>query len=151
VTARDDTNRPRSAWREIGAHPLAGQMGRYAITGIVVAIVYIGATLGLSGPGGLPVQVAIPVAILIAAILHFTMQRFFVFASGDEYQLGMTGQLRRYAVLNAGQYVATAAGTALGHHVLGLRQQVAYVICALAITSVTFLFLRTRVFHATGA
>jgi putative flippase GtrA len=133
-------------------HPLAQQLGRYGVVGAVIAVVYFGLTLLLSGPIGLPIQAAIPISYVVAAALHFAGQRHFVFAGHrDQYELAAHQQAQRFVALNVCQYTLTAAITWVLDQPLGLDAQVSYVLAAMSITVLTFFTLRTRIFHAQDA
>jgi putative flippase GtrA len=122
-------------------------LSRYAVAGAVVAVVYVGGTLLLSGPVGLPIQAAIPIAYVVAVTLHFLLQRTFVFRHDDGFALSVREQIVRYLLIAATQYPATAALTALLPALFGLSEQVAYLI-TVAVISLTFFFvLRRGVFH----
>jgi putative flippase GtrA len=121
--------------------------GRYALAGAAVAITYIGLTLLLSGPGQLPIQAAILVGYVLAVALHFTLQRLFVFRDRSAFALSAREQAGRYVAIGFAQYAATAALTALLPSALGVSEQVAYVATVVVISALTFLLLRTRVFH----
>jgi putative flippase GtrA len=121
---------------------------RYGLAGVLVATTYVGLTLALSGPGGLPIQVVIPVALAAAVALHFVLQRRFVFVDRTTFALSRAEQARRYLVIVAIQYAITAAATAVLPELLGTTEQVVYVATVVAISVTTFLFLRARVFHA---
>ena len=54
---------------------------RYAISGSSSTLTYIALTLLVSGPLGVPIQIAIPVSYAMALVLNFTLQRHFVFPS----------------------------------------------------------------------
>jgi putative flippase GtrA len=120
---------------------------RYAAAGGAVGLLYVGGTLLLSGPVGLPIQAAIPIAYLLAVACHFLLQRLFVFRHDGGFALSVREQIVRYLLIAATQYPATAALTALLPALFGLSEQVAYLI-TVAVISVTFFFvLRWRVFH----
>lgn len=121
-------------------------MMRFAIAGGTVAIVYIGLGLLLSGPAGIPIQMAIPCAYLPSIALHFSLQRWFVFASG-EFMLSMRTQVWRYIGVAFAQYLLTAGLTYLLPVVFGVSDRVAYVIAVLTAMVLTFLTLRLAVFH----
>jgi putative flippase GtrA len=125
-----------------------GQLMRYAIAGATVAAVYIGLTLSLSGPAGLDIQAAIPIAYVTAICLHFTLQRWFVFHDAGAFALAMHHQIGRYVVLGLSQYGLTAAATAILPGALDLPERVVYVCAVGAISGISFILLRTRVFHA---
>lgn len=133
--------------RRVLAPGASGQAVRYVIAGATVAAVYIGATLLLSGPAGAPIQAAIPVAYVTAVSLHFVLQRFFVFGDAKAFALAVHHQVGRYVAIGAVQYALTAASTALLPPALGLSEQVVYAGTVAAISAMTFIFLRTRVFH----
>ena len=133
--------------RRVLAPGAQGQAVRYVIAGATVAAVYVGATLLLSGPAGAPIQAAIPVAYVTAVSLHFVLQRFFVFADAKAFALAVHHQIGRYVAIGAVQYAITAASTALLPPALGLSERVVYVGAVAAISAMTFIFLRTRVFH----
>jgi putative flippase GtrA len=120
---------------------------RYALAGAAVALSYIGLTLLLSGPGALPIQLAIAVAYLLAVALHFTLQRAFVFRDRQAFALSGREQAGRYVAIGVAQYSATAAATAVLPAALGASEEVVYVGTVVVISAATFLVLRTRVFH----
>jgi putative flippase GtrA len=128
---------------------LSRDAGRYVLAGAAVALTYIGLTLLLSGPGQLPIQVAIPIGYVLAVALHFTLQRTFVFRDREAFALTAREQAGRYVAIGIAQYALTAAATALLPSALGASEQVVYVATVVVISAITFLFLRTRVFHGT--
>jgi putative flippase GtrA len=130
------------AWKSSLRHVL-----RYAAAGGVVGLLYVGGTLLLSGPVGLPIQAAIPIAYGVAVACHFLLQRLFVFRHDGGFALSVREQIVRYLLIAATQYPATAALTALLPALFGISEQVAYLI-TVAVISVTFFFvLRWGVFH----
>jgi putative flippase GtrA len=126
---------------------LVQHAARYGLAGMVVATTYVGLTLLLSGPAGLPIQLVIPVALTAAGVLHFALQRRFVFTDRDEFALAPAAQARWYLVIAIVQYAVTAASTALLPGFLGTTEQVVYVATVVAVSGTTFLFMRSRVFH----
>jgi putative flippase GtrA len=137
------------ALRLLVAHPLAGPTIRYGIAGTLVAAVYLGAPLLFNGALGWPLEVAIPVAYTLAVILHFNLQRHFVFRHVQTFALSTRAQIGRYVVMGAIQYPATALSTALLPKLLGLSARATFVCTALAISLTFFLVLRSHVFHPT--
>jgi putative flippase GtrA len=121
---------------------------RYGLAGLVVGAVYVGLTLVLSGPAGLPIQFVIPFSLAVAVAVHFALQRRFVFVDRSSFALSGAEQARRYLVIVAIQYVVTAAATAILPELLGTTEQLAYLGTVAVISLTTFLFLRSRVFHA---
>lgn len=127
---------------------LAGQGLRYLVAGAIVGLVYVGLTLLLSGPVGVPIQLAIPVSYATAIVLHFLLQRVFVFAHVATFALSARAQAGRYVAIALVQYPLTALATAVLPGVLGLSQQLVYLATTAVITLATFIVLRTRVFHS---
>jgi putative flippase GtrA len=130
-------------------HPLAGVGLRYAMTGAVVGLVYIGTPVVLNGGAGVPIEVAIPIAYVLAVSLHFNLQRHFVFRHVAEFALSRRQQVGRYLMIGAVQYPTTAIATAVLPDVLRLSQRATYVVVTLTMSLVFFLLLRTHIFHPT--
>ncbi len=120
---------------------------RFVLSGGTVAVVYLGLGLLLSGPLGVPIQIAIPVSYVISVLFNYSMQRWFVFAHADEFALSRQAQFLRYVQIGAAQYALTALATAVLPDVLGLDEQVVYVATALLAAAITFIVLRLVVFH----
>jgi putative flippase GtrA len=124
------------------------QAMRFVLSGSTVAVVYLGLGLLLSGPIGVPIQIAIPVAYVISVLLNYTLQRVFVFADREQFALEARSQFVRYIQLGAVQYGLTALATAVLPGWLGVSEQVVFVAVALIAAAVTFVLLRFVVFHA---
>jgi putative flippase GtrA len=139
--------RMRSA-RRLANHPLAGSGLRYVTAGATVAAVYLGLPVVLNGGAGVPIQAAILIALILAASLHFTLQRYFVFRHVAVFALSRRQQVARYVVIWAGQYGVTAAATAILPKLLGLSSRATFVVVTLVISATFFIVLRTRIFHA---
>ena len=120
---------------------------RFVLSGGTVAVVYLGLGLLLSGPFGVPIQIAIPVSYVVSVLFNYSMQRWFVFAHSDAFALTPQAQFVRYVQIGAAQYVLTALATAVLPDVLGLDEQVVYVATALIAAAITFVVLRLVVFH----
>jgi putative flippase GtrA len=123
---------------------------RFVLAGGTVAVVNLCTTL-LLNTVGVPLQVAIPIGYVLGLTLHFTLQRLFVFANHDEFNLELHHQLGRYLATAGGQYLATAGLTALLPGLLGLDQRVVYVGVVVVLTVVTYLVNRAFVFHGSSA
>lgn len=123
---------------------------RYAINGSATTLLYIFLTLMLDGPGGLPIQVAIPVAYVSSLVVNFTLQRAFVFKS-DGFALSRRSQLMRYGAAVLVQYTITATSTAKLPRLLGVPERNVYVVTVLCLALCAFLTLRSVVFHSTDA
>jgi putative flippase GtrA len=137
----------RGVLRQALSPEARGQLVRYGIAGATVAVVYIGLTLLLSGPVGLPIQAAIPIAYVTAITVHFTLQRWFVFHDAGAFALVMHHQVGRYLAIGLVQYATTAAATAVLPSVLGLPEKVVYVAAVGVLSVGSFVLLRTSVFH----
>ena len=119
---------------------------RFVVSGTIVAAVYLGIPIGLSSVG-IPIEVAIPIAYVVAATLHFNLQRRFVFRHVPEFALTTRQQISRYVVMGAVQYPVTALLTALLPKALGVSQNAAFVGVACSWSVFLFLTLRSHVFH----
>lgn len=123
---------------------------RFVTAGGFVAFVNLG-TGALLLALGVEVQLTVALAYLAGVTTHFTLQRLFVFAGEGEFALTLPQQLRRYAVLAAVQYPATAGLVAV-LIAIGCSNLAAVVCAALLVAPVTYVVLRTRMFHvAAGA
>ena len=130
------------SWLAVGRQTLL-----YAIAGSFTTIVYVGLTLLLSGPAGLSIHAAIPIGYVTALLLHFNIQRRVVFKREEGFTLGRFHQGRRYLTTAAVQYSLAALATAVLPELLGVDERVVYLCTALSLAAVTFLILRTHVFH----
>lgn len=125
----------------------ARQYGRFLIAGLTTALVYLGGTLLLSGPLGLNIQLSIPLAYAASLAVHFSLQRYFVFTSQEQFKLAFHQQAGRYLGIAAAQYAATALATAKLPAALGVTSQEAYLLAAVGASAASFLLLRGLVFH----
>ncbi len=135
--------------RTLLGHELTGPLIRYAMAGGCVAVVYLSLPLFLHDVVGMPIETAIPIAYAIALILHFNLQRHFVFHHIDEFALTKRGQIARYAVIAAVQYPTTALATAFLPGLLHISSDVAFLTITPTISLITFLLLSSHVFHPT--
>ena len=87
---------------------LAGSTVRYAIAGATVAGTYLAIPLGLGWLFAVPIEVAIPIAYVLAVSLHFMLQRHFVFRHVETFALTTRQQIGRYIAMGAVQYPTTA-------------------------------------------
>jgi putative flippase GtrA len=126
---------------------LTAETLRYIIGGSFTTIVYVGMTLTLARVVHAPIQLAIPISYGTALLLHFLLQRKFVFKREEGFALERHHQLRRYLTTAATQYGLAALSTAVLPGVLGVHEQVVYVVTALTLAAGTFLILRAHVFH----
>ena len=103
--------------------------------------------LMLSGPVGLPLPAAIPIAYLSSLVVNYVLQRVFVFAHAQAFAVGVGSQFVRYILVAALQYVLIVMLTALLPGPLGLAERVVYVAAVLLTPVLTFALLRAKVFH----
>lgn len=127
---------------------IAGQGARFALAGATVMAVYVGSTTLLSSIVGLPFQYALAIGYCAGLVVHFTLQRRFVWAHGENFALGLRGQATRYLVAAAAQYGVTAASTALLPAALGLPTEAVYLATVAVVVSTNFLVFRHGIFHA---
>lgn len=120
---------------------------RFVMVGGTVAVLYLAGTLVLNSLG-MPIQAAIPTAYVASLFVHFTLQRYFVFANHDEFALGLRHQVPRYLVTAAIQYAVTALLTAVLPDLLHANERLVYSVVAVAAAMVTYAVNRAAVFHA---
>jgi putative flippase GtrA len=120
---------------------------RFGASGALTAVTYLGGTLLLSGPLGISLQIAILVAYALSLCLHFTLQRYVVFRDHDRFELELHRQAGRYLAVAGAQYAFTATVIAVVPGLLHVDERVVYVVTALFAATVSFVLLRTRVFH----
>lgn len=143
VRARiDDLRSPSSG--------LLGQLLRFGLVGSLVAVVYLTVTTLLYKVFGLPFQLALAVGFTTGLILHFTLQRLFVWIHHEEFALPLHHQLGRYLAMAATQYGVTAASTAWLPGVLKLDTEVVYLLTMVIVTTAGFLLMRLVIFHPDG-
>jgi putative flippase GtrA len=135
--------------RRISEHPLTGQTVRYGIAGAFVMVVYLCLPLLFDDALHWPIQVAIPIAYVLAVSLQFALQRKFVFRHVAEFALPVRAQIVWYVAVGAIQYPTTALGTFALPKLFGISDRAAFVGTSLAFSVVFFLFIRGRVFHGT--
>ena len=145
----DSTDAPAEALDtqpDVPNDSLGGRAARFIIAGGAMAIFYLGLT-SLLALIGIPFQAALIVSFLAAVVVHFTLQRLFVWSHRGEYALPMRRQLRRYLPLVVVQYITTAVAMAILPKWLGLPVLPVYIVFALCYSLFNFLFFRARVFH----
>ncbi len=107
---------------------MLGQGVRFALSGGTVALVYLATTTVLAEVVGLPFQVALAIGFCVGLVVHFTLQRLFVWSHHEEFALPLSHQLGRYLAVAAAQYGVTAASTALLPHALGVSTEIVYLV-----------------------
>lgn len=126
---------------------LLEQGARYILTGGTVTVVYLGTTTVLADVVGLPFQIALAIGACAGLVVHFTLQRFFVWAHRDKYALALRHQAARYLVFAGAQYGLTAASTAILPTALGLPVELVYFGTVAILVSLNFLVFRNVIFH----
>jgi putative flippase GtrA len=132
---------------DVSNDSLRGRAARFVIAGGAMAIFYLGLT-SLLAVIGMPFQAALIVSFLAAVVVHFSLQRVFVWSQRGKYALPMRQQLRRYLPLVVVQYITTAAATAILPTWVGLPVLAVYIGFTVLYSLFNFLFFRARVFHA---
>ncbi len=125
-----------------------GQGARFVIAGATVMVVYLTSTTVLADVVGLPFQAALAIGYCLGLVVHFTLQRLFVWAHGEAFALAMHHQAFRYLSVAAVQYGVTAASTALLPEALGAPTELVYVVTVGVVTVTNFLVFRHGIFHA---
>ncbi len=130
------------------ASGIVNQGVRFALAGGTVMAVYVTTTTLLASGFGLPFQIALAVGYTVSLVLHFTLQRTFVWTRHEGFALPLEHQAARY-LLNAGaQYGITAASVAVLPKALGWPIELVYLATTGVVVSVNFFVFRHGVFHA---
>jgi putative flippase GtrA len=127
---------------------LLGQGVRFALSGGTVALIYLATTTVLADVAGMPFQAALAIGFCLGLVVHFTLQRVFVWAHHEEFALPLGHQVGRYLAVAAVQYGVTAASTALLPSALGVSTEIVYLVTVAAVVSTNFLVFRNGIFHA---
>jgi putative flippase GtrA len=127
---------------------LAGQGFRFALSGTVVALVYVAVTTVLHDLFDVRFQIALAIGFVTSVSLHFTLQRLFVWRHYEKFALRAHHQAARYLGVCGVQYGLTALSTSQLPGLVGLPVEVVYLITIVAVAGVNFLVFRGRIFHA---
>jgi putative flippase GtrA len=127
---------------------LVGQGVRFALTGGIVALVYLATTTLLAEVAGLPFEAALAIGYCTGLVVHFTLQRTFVWVHHEEFALPLHHQVGRYLLVSAVQYGITALSVAVLPSALGLPTEVVYLGTVVVVVCVNFLLFRFVIFHA---
>lgn len=130
---------------------LLGQLVRWGLAGGLVALLYLTVTTLLSQLAGLPFELALAIGFVCALMLHFTLQREFVWMHEAGFALRMGPQVRRYLLMAGTQYGITAASTALLPSALGVATELVYLATMAIVTTAGFLLMRFAIFHGSPA
>lgn len=126
---------------------LLGQFIRYGLAGAFVTVVYVTITTVLSQVVGLPFEVALAIGFCMILLLHFSLQRLFVWTHYEVFELPMRHQVGRYLIMIGAQYGITAASTAVLPGVLGVSTEIVYLATVAALATTNFLVMRFVIFH----
>ena len=99
----------------------------------------------------MPFQAALAIGFCVGLMVHFTLQRVFVWTHHEEFALPLRHQAGRYLAVAAVQYGVTAASTSLLPSALGLPTEIVYVATVALIICVNFLVFRHGIFHSKPA
>jgi putative flippase GtrA len=127
---------------------LLGQGVRFALSGGTVALVYLGTTTLLAEVAGMPFQAALAIGFFVGLIVHFTLQRLFVWTHHEGFALPFGHQVGRYLLVAAVQYGVTAASTGLLPSALNVPAEIVYLVTVAVVLSSNFLVFRYGIFHA---
>jgi putative flippase GtrA len=126
---------------------LLGQGARFAIAGASVMGVYLTTTTVLADVAGLPFQLALVIGFCVGLMVHFTLQRTFVWVHAEDFALPLHHQAARYLTVAGIQYGLTAASTSLLPRALGLPTEIVYLVTVAVITATNFVVFRNGIFH----
>jgi putative flippase GtrA len=127
---------------------LVGQGVRYGLAGGTVAVVYLSTTTVLAEVVGAPFQIALAIGFCVGLMVHFTLQRFFVWRHEDEFALPLHHQAGRYLTVAGTQYGLTIASTSLLPAALGVSAEIVYLVTVAVLASTNFLVFRHGIFQA---
>jgi putative flippase GtrA len=128
-----------------------GQVVRFALVGGSVTGLYVVTTTLLANLAGFPFQLALSIGVCVALLMHFTLQRLFVWVHHEEFALPIRHQIGRYLLITGTQYALTLASTLLLPSVLGVSTEAVYLGTVVILASTNFLIFRGRVFHTEDA
>jgi putative flippase GtrA len=126
---------------------LLGQGVRYGLAGATVGVVYLSTTTVLAEVVGIPFQIALAIGFCVALVVHFTLQRLFVWRHEDEFALPLHHQAGRYLTVAATQYGLTIASTALLPAALGVSTEIVYLVTVAVLAGTNFLVFRHGIFQ----
>lgn len=130
--------------------PSVAVLTKFALTGGLVAATHIGLVTGMV-LGGVPIQVALVLAFIVAIAMHFTLNRQWVFRHESGYRLRFSAQGVRYLASAALSYACTAIGVAVLPDALGIPELAAFFLMTAVMACVTFALLHLWVFHTHAA
>ena len=126
---------------------LVGQLVRFGLAGGLATFLYVTVTTVLSQLVGLPFEMALAIGFVSALLLHFTLQRRFVWIHSDGFALRFPHQVRRYLLMAGTQYAFTALSTAVLPGLLDISTEIVYLATMAIVTTMGFLVMRFIIFH----
>lgn len=121
---------------------------RFAVAGGIVALIYPATTLLLADVFGVAFELALAIGFCVGLVVHFNLQRLFVWVHHEEFALPLHHQAGRYLIAAGVQYGITAASTSLLPPLLGVSTEVVYLVTLVVIVCANFLVFRHGIFHA---
>jgi putative flippase GtrA len=128
-------------------HPIVQRLGRFALSGVAVQTVYTALMAVLLLGADLSRQLALAISYAGALIVHFTLNRGFVFVRSGGYRHGLSSHGKRYVLAAILVYVATALGVAVVPEALGVTPFVAWVLVVVVLSAFNFVLLDRFVFR----
>ncbi|MES1192861.1 MAG: GtrA family protein [Solirubrobacterales bacterium] len=123
------------------------RLGRFALSGLAVQGAYAALMAVFLLGVDLPRQLALVLAYAGALIVHFTLNRQFVFAPSDGYAHGLSSHGKRYLITAVVVYGVTALGLAVLPSALGIAPYLAWLLVTVTIGVLNFLLLGRFVFR----
>lgn len=127
---------------------LLGQLVRFGMVGGFVTLFYLTVTTVLYKVAGLPFQAALAIGFACSLLLHFTLQRLFVWVHYEGFALPFRGQVGRYLAMAGSQYAITVVSTAVLPGALGVPTELVYLVTMAVVTVAGFVLMRFVIFHA---
>ena len=125
-------------------HPAV--LSKFALTGVLVGLTHLGLVSAMF-LSGVPIQVALALAFMVALAMHFTLNRQWVFAANSGYALHFTIQGVRYLLAAALSYAGTAIAVAVLPDPLGIPELAVFFMATAVMATVTFVLLNFWVFR----
>jgi putative flippase GtrA len=125
---------------------LLAQGSRFAAVGGFITVLYVCVTAAVRFTGA-AWWLAVAVGYVVATSTHFVLHRTVVFRREEGFQLPLSQQLPRFVAVVCCQYAVTTLAMTFLPGLLGLPEILVFVCVAGAVTVVSFLLLRTKLFH----
>jgi putative flippase GtrA len=143
----ETTVTPGPAGRLIARLPRPAVVSKFALTGALVGATHLG-LVSLMVVFGIPIQLALALGYVVALVVHFTMNRQWVFAADAGYALHVSAQGMRYLVCAGLSYAVTAIAVAVLPGLLGLPELAVFFLSAIGMAGITFVMLNFWVFRS---